>query len=388
MSARTESESDPPALAEAGSPEETPNGELDMPTQVTSGIVEGMDRTNPAQAQPEPRPKPLLTRPRRATQKVQSTKLVIDDERCAQLLKAFEQKGTVPERSERDSVVKYILREGTNAVVKKDYKRAEHFDELNSKFLAAIAEANKDDGGERQQYFGDEIKATREKMMACAKEWQDRLDFLRETAETKEKELKSSHKTQLEEFDEYYDDVENLREFSKASSYLLHMKRREKAMVLCNQFPEAKQMAKVAEKVEMEETLKAQSVAEQDIGMRKGNVQSRHAMEVERIRGYYKKQAEKLQKEMELELAVYRKRICVLQWEKDEPVFEPVEVSGGDNPVPTGIRSPRTRKTYDMFRKSVPVRKLSLKPILGLSGKVPKPVRPRVGSVVSLLSRK
>ena len=382
-----EPRSDVPELAEVGDPE-SDQDRLEMPTQVTTGIVQGVDRRR-AQSLSKSQPcDALVARPRRNTQKVVNPNVSLDDSRCVELVKVFEHKGVVPERSERDAVVKYILREGTNAVVNKDYKRAEYFDDLNTRFLAAIAESNKDDGGERQQYFGDEIRATKQKLAAAQREWQGRLDFLKETAEKKEKELKNSHRSQLSEFDEYYEDVDHLREFSKASSYLLHLKCREKSMVLCNQYPDAKQIAKAAEKVEMEETLKAQSVAQQDIGMRKGNLMDRQTMEVDRIRNYYKKQAGKLQKEMDRELTLYKKRLAVLEWTKDEAVFEPVEVSGGSNPQPTGIRSPRTRKQYDNFRKSVPVRKLNLQPILGLSAKCPKPLRPRVGSVVSLLNRK
>lgn len=302
----------------------------------------------------------------------------LDDESCMNRVKNFERKGQVPVRNERDAVLKYIRREVTRAMANKEYKKADHMDDINTRLLAAIAEADKAEYAvDRGEIIGSEIQATKDRMAESEKQWQGKFQTMRQNEEQKEEELKRTHKEQVRDFDEYYDDVDHLRAYSKPSPYLLHLRYRERSMVMCNRFMEAKAMSNEADQIEKAEAAKAQALAHHDIMEKRSNLLKKQAGEVQRARNYYDKHVEKNKKEMEKEMTMFQRRLTLLERTKEAGTTESIDFYA-TCPEPPGVRSPRTRKQYNEFRSTAPVGKLKLQPLLGLASKCPKPVRPRV----------
>ena len=304
--------------------------------------------------------------------------LQLDDETCAQILSRFEKKGKVPERRERDAVLKYVRREVTKAMANKEYKKADRMNDLNTRLLTAIAEADKAEYAvDRGEIIEGEIQATKERMTESEKQWQDKFKTMRKDEDAKEEELKRTHKEQVRDFDEYYDDVDHLRPYSKPSSFLLHLRCRERSMVMCNRFKDAKAMSNEADRLEKAEAAKAQALAHQEITGKRNNLLKKQAGEVQRARNYYDKHLEKNKKEMEKEMNLFQRRISVLERNKEGNTVEALDFYA-TCPEPPGVRSPRTRQQYNEFRNTAPVGKLKLQPLIGLAAKCPRPVKPRV----------
>ena len=304
--------------------------------------------------------------------------LQLDDETCAQILSRFEKKGKVPERRERDAVLKYVRREVTKAMANKEYKKADRMNDLNTRLLTAIAEADKADYAvDRGEIIAGEIQATKDRMTESEKQWQDKFKTMRQDEDAKEEELKRTHKEQVRDFDEYYDDVDHLRPYSKPSAFLLHLRCRERSMVMCNRFMDAKAMSNEADRLEKAEAAKAQALAAQEITGKRNNLLKKQAGEVQRARNYYDKHVEKNKKEMEKEMNLFQRRIHVLERNKEGNTTESLDFYA-TCPEPPGVRSPRTRQQYNQFRNTAPVGKLKLQPLIGLAAKCPRPVKPRV----------
>jgi hypothetical protein len=137
-------------------------------------------------------------------------------------------------------------------------------------------------------------------------------------------------------------------------------------MVMCCRFPEARAIAKEAERVEAVETEKMQRTAELEVMRKQARMMERQEREIAAALEYYDKAVAQTKGMMETGVATLKRRITALENIKVSPVKAPAVLPGD------AARSPRSLSSYFEFRAAWPGRTLALKSISGLAEKCRK----------------
>jgi hypothetical protein len=301
-----------------------------------------------------------------------------DVDACDEAIAQFEETGFLPRFYDRDAVVRHIHRRGIDAMLLHNYSEADHMNRVHLRFLAAIADADRAEAQAKRDYAIDiRISSTKDETMTATQQWRTRLASVAAARDKKLKELNAAHKRELREFEERYNRVESFRKYTKPSPGLLQMRARERSMVMCNRYPEAKAMQREAIAVEAAETEAKQQIAETETLRKKELLLAKQAQEFQGATQYYEKLIRQTHLEMDKALLSVTRRIDALEVLKKLPARDSKnKVPGLDPPDPFGLPSPRTRDSYYKFRLAHPGRKLRLAPLCDLATKCPIPIEP------------
>jgi hypothetical protein len=302
-----------------------------------------------------------------------------DSESCDAAICLFEESGIIPDYDDRDAIVRRIHRRGIDAVLSRDYAEADRMHELQARFLRTLAEADRSEAqANRDSQIEVKISAARDELAAARVTWDKRVEHVHELRETKLRELRAAHHQKLKAFEEEYDKIEKFRKYSKPSPALLDLRWRERSMVMCNRFPEAKAMQMRALAIEQAETERAQGIAEMEVMRKRDWLLTRQAQEIEGTMKHYEKFLTQTETQMDRALHRLHRRIDVLLLLKRAPSHGDQGVYCAlDPPDPYGLPTPRTRENYHQFRLSYPGRKLPVTPLNNLAMQCPKPIEAR-----------
>jgi hypothetical protein len=320
---------------------------------------------------------------------VRSSRKVDDAGLCDAAICLFERSGIVPDYDKRDSVVRRIHRRGMDAVICRNYVEAERMHQLHSRFLLALAAADKTEAQtSRNSQIDAKISAARDELAVAIAAWDNRVEEVNESREKRLRELRAVHRQKLKQFEDEYDKVEKFRKYSKPSPALLELRWRERSMVMCNRFPEAKAIQQRALAIEQAESERAQGIAEMEVMRKRDWILVKQAQEIEGVMTHYENFMIQIQTQMQKSLHSLQHRIEVLE------LLRKAHSRGGkgfystlDPPDPYGLPTPRTRDNYHQFRLSHPGRKLPVTPLKNLAKKFPKSIEPNA-ALIALALRK
>lgn len=297
--------------------------------------------------------------------------------RCQQFIAAFQRSGAVPSFCARDPVLAHIRRTGVDALLNHKFEEAEAMRRLHSRFLAAIIAADgAESKGTCECASESKVQASKDHLSSAKDAWQARIRELIGQMEQRLREIRGKHRRQLREFTEYYDQIENLKDFAKPSGSLLKVRAQEKALVLCNRFKEARMVQTEGNRIERLETDRGQRWVEASVSHRREALLATQQREIDLATQWFDQLVAEVRQHMAEALETDKLRVKFLNREAHQaPRFY-----GLEGQEPYGVATPRTASRMLQFRASAPVKPLRLMPLTGLAQKA-KP-RLRVQTVI------
>ena len=297
----------------------------------------------------------------------------IPDEACEQLVQGFaKDKKNLPALNERASVFRYIARSTLNNVYNKNYKKADQLHRLKLSLTQELKlKDSRDLVNERNANSNLGVDDYKGIVDSRHKEWNQReKEFKNETKQGID-DRNRMQKEEEKEFDDYYNDVDHLRPYTKISPQLIQVLSKERRAVYLNQYNDAQYFRKQSMKIEREETEKAQKRAETEIMHKKHLLMSKQESQRNRYINYRENKHGYFQKERETETDVLNKRVSLLEKRQAE-VYKENEHITYEPSVPGQViqsNSPRTQAEYDKFRRKTVNTKLNIQPITNLAKK-------------------
>jgi hypothetical protein len=178
-------------------------------------------------------------------------------------------------------------------------------------------------------------------------------------------EIKMRHRRQWVQFESHYDDVDNLKAFSKPSGGLLQIRAQERACVLCQRFQDAKVLQKEARRMEKMEIERGQRWAESSVERKKQNLAARQRREIELATIWFDRLILTTRQQMAVVVEADKTRLGFL----DREAHLGLTFIGADGQEACGVSTPRTKESLLRFRATEPLRPLPLLPVVGLAEK-------------------
>ncbi|OHS98002.1 hypothetical protein TRFO_09182 [Tritrichomonas foetus] len=303
----------------------------------------------------------------------------VTEERCRELIERFKKnKKYLPDYTERPAVLQYVVKEGLKLMLEKKYKEADEMCKIREDLVSTLLETDRRyDAENHASAVQSDIEQTKDLLHEAVSRWEKRLKTFEKDVSAKISTQQNTHEKEIVEFDEYYNNLEHFRKYSKPSPFLLHLRTRERKMVICHEYSNAKFIRKKAERLEKEESEIAQRRAEDEIIGKKEKLLNRHEAERERLNDYCEKLRASILKERQNEIDVFHRRLDLLYKIKQETlsnIKNTATVSAREAKLDASKesvipRSPRTLEEFNQFRVATVSKKLQLKPISGLAKK-------------------
>jgi hypothetical protein len=287
---------------------------------------------------------------------------------CEINLKAFVHKQAIPAPYERASLMQYMQRLGFEAAMKGDYAKADYYSDLNKEFLDLCLEKGSRETIEGQIAAIDrQMTETRKQAVDLKKALDEELrDAQREETEKIER-LKGIQRDELNAFDQKWSSEPALRPFSKPSPLLLELREKEKRLILIKEFQEAAAVGKYANRVEQNETRKAQLAAEREAVTLRRQLMERHQRDLEQMETRAATRLAVMEKNRDERLAILTARIRHIEIDKlnvRRSKTADLEAAVNLRPVTAGgLLSPRSHSKLEAFRKQSVVSRLVLRPV-------------------------
>jgi hypothetical protein len=283
-------------------------------------------------------------------------------------LKAFVLKQTIPVPYERAGLMQYMQRLGFEAAIEGDYAKADYYSDLNKEFYDLCLDKGGREGVEAQLAAVDRQMAETRKQAADLRR---ELDAEVRVAECEERErierAKRMHQEELNAFDQMWNSEAAIRPFSKPSPLLLELREKEKRLLLIREFQEAAAVGKYANRVEHEETRRAQIAAEREAVALRRQVMERHQRELEQMEARAATRLAVMEKNRDERLGILTARIRHIEIDRlnvRRSKTADLESAVNLRPVTAGgLLSPRSHGKLEAFRKQSVVSRLVLKPV-------------------------
>jgi hypothetical protein len=296
---------------------------------------------------------------------------VITSARILDIIREFNASKVVPRFCFRDPTIAFIQREAVNALLLQDYTQADEWNSLNARFLATVTEVERKELSIiKNSNLDARICECQSAIADMEADRQDQIEEEHRKCAEKLDLLEKRHKAELREFRKFYDNVGNLREYSKPSGFLLHLRARERSMVMCSMFDDAKVISKEAAVIEREEADVKQGKVLMEIRKRKKILRERQNREAKRVIDYHEKVIEQIKINIDRRVKLMNSRIAVLEQVKKKGPS--ISYYSGDQIQTHGMRTPRTRERFDEFKRKPPVGRLVLNPVRNLAWRASK----------------
>jgi hypothetical protein len=314
----------------------------------------------------------------------------LDEDEQAQAARLFITRGFIPPPPDRCSVFQYIQKQMVNAAVAGKYKEADRYWAASQRFIEACHQSNARDVKDDAADINEARQSEAERDLAkITKKWNRRIAELTAQFAERLEIARKEHEQKLAEFDLFWRNPENLRPYCKMSGPLVELKQIEKKTVLARMYKAARVYQARANALQEEETHEAQRNARSDILAKRTVILQNYQEQVSRIKTYRDKLIMGLERKKSEEENGMQIRLAHLQLQHDRikakrpaSVTFPKQISSGEATNVVGVRSPRTRETYNTYRKAVKVKKLpvrtysAFRPIRGAPHLLPRPPRP------------
>lgn len=285
-------------------------------------------------------------------------------------MKSYLNRGTIPPIFDRPGVMQYMQRLSINAAMRGDYTEADKYAELNRKFYdECIEQESQEQVRSQKQTIDNQMITACNKQVELQNKWEDTIKSVEEEEAAKMEALLESHRKELSEFDEMWKSEDKLRPFTKQSPELLRLRQKEKHLMMIKEFQEAEAVAKQADELQCEETIRAQQRAEKEAIFQRKQLLSKHEKEVSQVQQKAEMRMAALLKKRDQELEIANIRIAKIEsnkskinrtrWRDAETACK-MRAQTADN---TGMLSPRSHQKLEDFRKTSTVPRLVLKPV-------------------------
>lgn len=298
-----------------------------------------------------------------------------DDETCEFGAKMFMKTEFIPEdKNERYAVVQYMQRQTAAAAKSCDYDKADYYFHLGQRYLEACHLREREEIKDtRTENIETQITKNEEKLLQVRKKWDDKMAGLENDFYMRNEEAKRHHTQTMQEFQDHWKNPDNLRAYTKPSASLLKLRETERKMVLAKMFKEARVLKQRADALQNSETREAQQNAQYDISSKREALLKSQADQLDRIAKYKERKVFELNKEKSIEEAGIEKRLDNLKLQLERIQSKPpnavvqrpkTAISKASNTASIiGLKSPRTMKEIDSYRRNVVVKKLTLRGI-------------------------
>lgn len=174
----------------------------------------------------------------------------------------------LPPQEMRRALFQHISRRRVQAIENQQYENGEKLMEVQEKLKIAMQNdmASSDSNYEKTTTEA-RLKEAKAILKEAVEKWDQKLKELDNDMEEKESVIRYKHDEELDNFTEFWQHPESLHTFNKPSVILLQMRTQEKNMALTGDFKGAKQMKKKADRLQAEETERAQKAA--TVGMKR-----------------------------------------------------------------------------------------------------------------------
>ncbi|OHT06430.1 hypothetical protein TRFO_25540 [Tritrichomonas foetus] len=304
-------------------------------------------------------------------------------EECDTAISLFKRRGFLPDKEDRLVVLQHLQHKFIDNAMNGDYDTAQEQYDLNKKFLIACHKADENDMVySRTDSIDAQIVLTKEQLSEAHEKWINKITEERMMGEQRIESMKNSHAIELDNFDKKWADVESLRSYAKPSKTLLALRSKEKKMILAKMYAPAKDIKAKADSLQAHETKEAQRRAQDDINLKRLQLLKQQMNQIDHIQQICHQNLQNLNKQKISEEKALRQRIENLERAKiamSRPSTTMKAVSSISKGKPQnvlGMKSPRTIKRELIFRKSAPIKKLTLKPLNEFTKKGPR-VKPR-----------
>ena len=294
----------------------------------------------------------------------------LDDaiQRCFDTFKA-------PPPEMREQIKQRLNARRVDAIIASKYDEAEEIDKYEKAFNYSLQlEADKHKEDNRIDILYGRYQNLQERLQKEEEYWaQQEKEFLEQNDKFLE-DLQEKHKKELEEFSEKWRDPNYLRQFNKPSSKLLQLREMEKARAISRLYQQAKDIKIVADKLQQEETQRAQAKIARQMQIDKQKLLERQKNDLVRNEQHKKKVLLDMKKEKEKVTRPIHAAISQMRAKKDTIPLTTKPRSAAFSAPQESVSpiSPRTHEKYISFRTEKRKTRLDVHPVDEKSLKTPK----------------
>lgn len=202
-----------------------------------------------------------------------------DQEQFENIYESYIDKRVLPPVHLENSVFKKLQEDTLQSILQERYEDAE---KLHGAIYDLLhAEEEEDPNVNELNWYLQRLDNLREKLEDQNQKWQLVFDQFASERLAKENVIIKRQKKAMENLDLLYNDESFLMRFSKPSSQLLQYRRIQQSCVLQNRFREARTIKAQADKMQTEESKKAEKAVSDKIKKMKENLSIRHKKELE-----------------------------------------------------------------------------------------------------------
>ena len=275
----------------------------------------------------------------------------------------------------REPIKQRLNARRVDAIIASKYDEAEEIDKYEKAFnysLQLEADRNKEDN--RIDILYGRYQNLQEKLQKEEEYWEQQANAFLEENDKYLEELKEKHKKELEEFSEKWRDPNYLRQFNKPSSKLLQLREMERARAVSRMYQQAKDIKIVADKLQQEETQRAQAKIARQMQIDKQKLLDRQKNDLVSNEQHKKKVLLDMKKEKEKTTKPIHAAISQMRAKKDTIPLTTKPRSAAFSAPQESITpiSPRTHEKYLSFRTEKKKTRLDVHPVDEKTLKTPK----------------
>lgn len=290
-----------------------------------------------------------------------------DLDEVTKALQAFHDKGVLPAFHLRQKVLQYLERQKVNALVKLKYSEAkEAQDDIQKITSGIVAEDTESAHLERIQHYEEKIQEAEQNLADTLKETEDMLKRKMKVNQEKRNQLKSHQVTELDDFEQRWNNEDFLKKFAKPSNELMKLRTVERALVGGRDFLAAEETRQRIELLEASESETAQEKAEQSMEREQDRLMMKHQRELAAFDELAQREIKDIEREQKVKtetignrLAKLRNSLAELKKRKPLPPLPQTPASA----PPESTITPRTTKRYNVYKCVARNPKITIKPL-------------------------
>lgn len=287
----------------------------------------------------------------------------IDD--ASRKLDGYLETGLLPDDEYEHPIINEIERRRLDAIESGDYEKAFNMDKLSMQIQQGYnnrrSQMSKDT---RVQELQEKIEDAKNELYVKKKDWEQMIQIEKQKCTEEVYLLDAKHESDLKQFDQKWEDPNNLRLFSKPSQQLLQMRKVERTLVLQRSYQKASLTRKQADKIEKSETKINQQKALLDMKFQREKIIEQQDKERETIEIKIRQRMSVLNMKMRQDLEVLEKRVKKLEILMHQAKSGRVDIVNRPQTPPAECKlTPRTSSKLVEFRSSTYYKPLNIRPI-------------------------
>ena len=291
-------------------------------------------------------------------------------------LDRFIKSGELPPYGMLKPIQQHISRRRVEAISNSQYEVGEKMNEAQRKIKIAIEkQRTQEDANYEERTTKDRLEEAKAELKQAQNEKHQALERIQQMHDQKMDELLMRHKVEFDEFEKFWQNPKSFHDYNKPSMTLINLRAKEKNFALTNDFENAKIIKKRADRLEKEETERAQKKAYEGMKAQLKILEMRQQKEVEGLERLTKKQVLAATVKLDANILPIDMAVKKLERMKKEPAVPKRQVvvsksvlvtarslgSSQDDKPP--VSTPRTMRRLANIRATAKSNTLELTPI-------------------------